>query len=179
MAIERIGNVSGLPVVGRYYLVPCVKVVGWKRDEWWPVIGVVHEDYDHLQVRGWHYHYDFRFVSERLYRSHNHRPIDGLAMGTVLAADSRDWATYFPVHAEGEVDELRRRCYRQMPEFTPGLCRRLEPVYKHARVNPVCARCPHRGLPLSGLPVDEEGNVVCSGHGLKWNLETGKLVSRL
>lgn len=38
--------------------------------------------------------------------------------------------------------------------------------------------CPHRGISCRGVVAESDG-VVCPGHGLKWNTETGKLVSRI
>ncbi len=48
----------------------------------------------------------------------------------------------------------------------------LEAAYSDARMK--CKTCPHRGLPLDGLPV-KDGVITCTGHGLKWNIETGAL----
>jgi hypothetical protein len=33
-----------------------------------------------------------------------------------------------------------------------------------------CRICPHRGTPLSSLPVDGDGGVVCPAHGLRPDL---------
>lgn len=54
----------------------------------------------------------------------------------------------------------------------------LERAYESVKL-PSCLKCPHRGMSLKNLPQDEHGNVVCNGHGLKFNLKTGEMVSRL
>ena len=38
--------------------------------------------------------------------------------------------------------------------------------------------CYGRGFRLAGLPVQPDGTVVCPGHGLRWHLNTGRLVPR-
>jgi hypothetical protein len=55
--------------------------------------------------------------------------------------------------------------------------RKLEEAFEHETLK--CHTCPHKGMPLDGMPIDAEGRVVCPGHGLRWNLKTGKLSPRL
>ena len=38
--------------------------------------------------------------------------------------------------------------------------------------------CPHRGADLSTFTPDADGCITCPLHGLKWHVETGKLVRR-
>ena len=42
----------------------------------------------------------------------------------------------------------------------------------------VCGKCPHRGFPLESLPKDENGHVICNGHGLKIDMNKREVVTR-
>lgn len=52
------------------------------------------------------------------------------------------------------------------------------PMMPPATIRPTCRTCPHRGISLVGAPVDERGAVVCPGHGLAWDKDTGILRPR-
>lgn len=173
--MQRITELEGEPVVGRFYLVPCVfrPLCGW-----FPIIGPQHDDSEVIGIPGAHYHYDSRFLSDD--------QIADLTWGSGLASD--------PKYVLGTVcwvggDEYqptfkRLKCRREVLEFPlhdpKGRALRwmpkLERAYKDAKLS--CMRCPHRGIPLNGLPV-KDGMVTCPGHGLRWNVETGEMVSRL
>lgn len=169
------------PVVGQWYRVPCARVRSVDgKSRWLPVMGRAHEDTDLAPYLTEHWHYDVRFLSDRCVQS-----VAGswctppgpavYALGIVMYLD-----------AVRGLSVLPRRCYRRMPDQRDGLCHRLEPRYtdvvlatEAGRFSSGCRTCPHRGQPLGNLPVDEEGCVVCPGHGLKWSLVTGRLVSRV
>lgn len=71
----------------------------------------------------------------------------------------------------------RRKCQRPTPfypaEIVPWLPD-LEAAYQDRRLGEDWI-CPHRGASLRGQPV-HEGVVVCPLHGLRWCVETGRLV---
>lgn len=182
--IERISEIKGLPVIGRYYLVPCVNKnpdFDWPR--WLPVIGPVHHDKEYINIAYLHLHYDLRFVNSRLWR---------LEFPHVkVSAPDRAAISVVACLENVPIVERKMKCVRQMPPFPLAVkfpsgrthnapwVQSLENAFKDKIVNTACARCPHKGLPLNGLPEDEKGNVICPGHGLKWNLHTGQMVSRL
>jgi hypothetical protein len=179
--MQRVVEMESEPVVGDFYMVPCVKY----RGEWAPVIGQEHTDKEYIKVGSPHLHYDLRFtpawmIQERVGHYAASRnvqcDINQLMMGRVVF--TREGAD------SNKVRERKMRCLRFMPVFPLVIhtepiawMRDLENAYQHTQLN--CARCPHRGMPLSKENADENGNVVCPGHGLQFNLETGKLVSRL
>jgi hypothetical protein len=187
MAIERIGEIKGLLVVGKYYLVPCMRVRYERGNEIdWLVIGPEHSDAEYLNFHYQHYHFDVRFVSKSVFESQLKIGIGPYALAAVLHTGrhrSRNEMVIGPF-------EKRRKCLRLMPEFPiygpvfpkPKLNASwmpdLEAAYKDCTIKADCLRCPHRGLPLNGPPVDEQGNVVCPGHGLRFNLHAGRLVPR-
>lgn len=169
--------------VGRYYQVPCVRSpatpAGFGKDEWAPVIGPLHEDKEIIGFAKLHFHWDLRFLSQRnLIR---YLP----SWNTTLSSWSieRTALIYVVTDAsEGPVLRLRK-CQRLMPDFPwerpswGSIQQRLEQKYCSFQVNPENPVCPHRGLPLVGVP-DHGGVVVCSGHGLSWNLRTGLLAPK-
>lgn len=183
------------PVVGRRYWVPCVRAFGML----WPVNGPSHADAD-LGVPEEHLHCDARFLSERQVQ-HN---LDVMFAATAAVADA-SWFPEAPGFTREQVLELVRRspaaatlasalalqvknlrpptlhlrvCKREAFEagigwFLPQLER------QHATAHAVdCRVCPHRGTPLSSLPVDSDGGVVCPAHGLRWSKTMGSLMPR-
>jgi hypothetical protein len=177
---ERIDQVDGPAVVGRQYLVPCVRL-NWRKG-WWPVTGPEHDDAEYIGIARRHWHYDVRFLTapqlRRVWPEGDPRPAAALAR--ILFADA----------VEGEPVWRRLRCRRPMPDFPLEMldyhgdvfhspfAAKLEDAYAGARLKPGCRTCPHRGVPLTGLEA-RDGVVVCPGHGLAWNLTTGELARRV
>ena len=164
-------------VVGRYYMVPCV-VAGYTvhgKEFPWPVIGPQHTDPD-IGNHNTHYHNDVRFLSDYVLKRF-------FPFYAFLCPPTEEVAPYAITHIltvppERPVTMVRKQCHRQMPEFP--LYRwspKLEGLYAKAMVDPARPICPHKGMPLVCQP-DSEGVVVCSGHGLAWDLNTGRLVPR-
>lgn len=157
MTITRVTEVKETLVIGKFYLVPCVTmpvdIEGFKAGKPIPVIGDLHTD-PSLGVFYSHYHYDLRFIKQKI------------TIGQVVVA-------IYPQELFWE----RRKCYHNSSWMPNPLCQTLEPEFAHCTLKE--GRCPHRNFPLNGLEPDSDGNVICPGHGLKWNLATGKLVSRL
>jgi hypothetical protein len=164
--IQRVVDLKTEPVIGQRYLVPCVSMsFCGAPDEgmaWIPVIGSRHEDREIIGFKQFHWHYDFRFVSDRVFRaSGGTPPITSIDMkGVLVGADT------------GSVEKVRM-CRRKMPAYPLDAHFRvaLETAFADAEVVVVegCRLCPHQGLPLDGLPVDSAGAVTCPGHGLCWS----------
>jgi len=161
--------------------VPSVyQVTGNLASRWVPVIGPRHEDKEIIGFPFNHFHYDVRFMPDRLIRRLQHYLIEPgdarRALGSVVSDD-------IMLVAEPSVQLKRMKCYRQMPDFPWELPRwtetlkKLEAAYAACRINLDNPMCPHRGLPLVGV-LDADGVVVCSGHGLSWDLRAGVLVRR-
>jgi hypothetical protein len=172
--MEHIRDVNGLPVIGRQYRVPCVWARFYSQPLLVPIIGPWHEDVA-LEFPHEHFHIDWRFVKDWQWFRVGHSIGSPAALGQVITAP------------EGEVFECRRKCIRQMPEFpmfrSDGAptqqARRIHRACQGMRLKPGCMVCPHKGMPLNGLPVDGEGRVVCPGHGMRWDLATGEMVARI
>lgn len=183
------------PVIGQRYRVPCVRsLADYGRKRWLPVIGSVHQDAE-LGIKFDHLHYDPRFMSDAC--------IVWLAGGNPYlprgkAAAGNAWKALIYIRtiprAEAPVALTVRvlTCYREMPRFparkprtgpltweSAPVARVLEPLYQDVRLPVGCRVCPHRGMPLDSLPVEPDGTVICSGHGLKLCLKTGRMVARI
>lgn len=163
----RVGSTP--PIVGEFYLVPCVSVdKSFGRDGYLPVMGDFHNDPE-LNVTDTHIHLDRRFMTDDEVKKS-------------LGKDSQDdgilvvWAkTYNSERKKFKIVERKMQCIREMPNIE-GIQFVLEEIYKDTKLN--CSTCPHRKFDLSSLKPDEHGNVVCPGHGLQWNLKTGCVVPK-
>jgi hypothetical protein len=140
---------------------------------WVPILGPKHEDAAYIGFPKQHYHFDFRFLKNGGFR-YLVNADSPKAHGCVAGDDA------FHINT---VRLLRRVCVRQMHEWPVTDTRdrpiswmpALEQAFADKRMK--CMTCPHRGMPLNGMPV-KDGVVVCPGHGLAWNIQTGELVRR-
>jgi hypothetical protein len=180
--LQKIEDVEN-PQVGKFYLVPCVeRFLSLGGGRFWPVIGTWHEDAD-IGVENHHYHYDWRFFSDKDFNSPRARGSSyfedtAYNLGKVLTPSDSD-KDHPP-----EIVWRRKKMNRQMPEFPilnydgtrTKIAVKLEAEFKSVKMK--CMTCPHRGMSLKRLPVAPDGTVVCNGHGLKWNIKTGAMVER-
>jgi len=180
--ITRVTDVESVEV-GKFYLAPHIQIpgsdgiMGYAPGEFCPVLTPMHEDGDLLNFPYMHYHYDRRFIPPEEYQKHLFY-WDSLAVSVILESrvgtqsDRRvsDAWLNLPIHW------FRRKCYRQMPEMQlpdeSPIARRL--IAAHADCELRDRVCPHKGVSLMGIPVNDRGQIVCPGHGLKWNAVTGK-----
>lgn len=166
------------PVMGHRYVVPCVLRTG----VWFPVIGPAHEDGEYIGFKQLHWHYDFRFVARLDWEAWTEGVHDQVnVLSRVLVVRDGE---------EARVVRRVKRCLREMPLFCTQYVRtcgtvsnvhwmeNLETAFADSKLKLDCMTCPHRGLPLKGLPVSPRGTVVCPGHGLAWNVNTGAMVKR-
>jgi hypothetical protein len=168
--------------VGKFYRVPCIKTTkrcSYGHGAFVPIIGPEHADAEFLNFPHSHWHIDWRFASAQVFsRAHwgHLRP-----SSHVYAVVLQRWAWGSPLynHAfiEGDVVMKRMKCKRVLPPYPFKDAKwlpKLEAAFASARMTGMV--CPHKGLPLEGCPLD--GDVVqCPGHGLRWNIKTGELVT--
>jgi hypothetical protein len=172
--MQKVSELTSEPEIGKFYLVPCVPT---DDGEWWPVIGPKHEDLEHIGFPVEHYHYDLRFFSGDQLKA------TMLGLPSPMMRKSDDYALMAVAHSGkcGKPIDKYRKCQRPMPDFPVKFVQawfpKLEAAYKSVKLSS-CLKCPHRGLPLKGLSV-KDALVVCPGHGLRWNVQTGEMVSRL
>ena len=161
--------------IGRYYSVPTVtgNLATIRHD--WPVFSDKHEDREIIGFDHVHYHVDWRFVSLRMFSR---------------VANLRYYTTsdklYGLVLHEGPMNDnnlpapiMRRRKYRGSFEQVLGTFPKAKWMDKLVSTYATCRlknmTCPHRNISLANCPV-VNGIVTCPGHGLRWNVETGKVV---
>ncbi len=175
-----------LPQVGRYYLVPQLNQIRNGKIIRVPVHGPLHEDAEIIGFPHQHYHVDTRFMSDAFCRRYIAPYSDPffLKERTVLqqAMIMPVIVSYFPHCYKLESSEpilLKRLCQRETQEEFPfadtPFNLPLSNAYSDCTINLENPICPHRGFKLKGL-IEKDGVVICPGHGLRWNLNTGALV---
>ena len=175
---ERISEIDDEPVVGKVYLGPGVQSYG----QWMPVIGPLHEDTAIIGFADKHYHKDVRFMRGRDIQDRFDWAVT-VSLNLPTCTPEVLTLTTVLTDIDGPLREIRKVCRRAMPELPlqisdegrPAWQLKLEDAYENASAR--CGRCPHRGFSLKGLPV-KDGKVICPGHGLQWEVETGKIVRR-
>lgn len=187
MTLPRIDELREPAVVGRYYLVPTVKYrwgVGHRLYPW-PVIGPKHEDAEIIGFTPTHYHVDGRFLTPRQWVSLENYYLDGAPVYCArrpLAYFSGGYHANHIMDPHPPIVWRRKRCYRADAEYPiarvelawlwlPKLRRHYEG--STARTKDGRLVCPHRGAPLTSFTPDEQGNVTCPLHGLRWCAATG------
>ena len=183
--------------IGRYYRIPHVRA-RWpgasRRKAWWiPVLGPLHEDREIIGFMDVHWHVDYRFlptaVRKRL-RDLKVHPAWDVFDTPVTKVVPVGWSEhhgrkvgYLP---EGQPPETymrdrRVKCKADYPADpfaeVASWFADLEAAYADRSLKAGLI-CPHRGADLSTFTPDEEGCVTCPLHGLRWHIETGKLVRR-
>lgn len=182
--IPNIEDLTEPPIVGKFYMVPCVEVSQAKeqhghRGGIFPVTGPKHEDAEIVGFPPHHWHYDFRFFDLRQWawaQTFHESPFN-----RALCVETQNYFTkeLIPNHGiSAKPTLMRRRCHRLQPEYPGHLpLWRLELPKAYAERRVTCGKCPHRGLPLLSLPREPGTDIVtCPGHGLRWDLKTGALV---
>ena len=180
MTPPLIDSLTAPPVVGERYLVPCLRS---RSGLLLPLIGPLHADPE-IGVAQVHGHLDLRFVSEDAARE------VALRHPANATEPARSFVALCPIGVimlslfVCEVTDERRTgitveplvCLRPMPLYRRAAALRwiegLEARYRGAALTG--GRCPHKGLPLLSLPL-QEGRRVCPGHGLCFS-EEGRLV---
>jgi hypothetical protein len=165
-------------VIGRYYEVPCLvlpfinQIAGYGPDvPHIPVQLPSHHDKE-LGVEFEHFHIDWRFVGKASYEANlkgSRYPLMGCIVGNI---------------DRGKLEYRRMQCKREMPSFPAtanDVFARFEAKYQKLCINPDKPVCPHRGVDLRTAPIeiiDGKAVLICPGHGLGWDAETGVNVAR-
>lgn len=195
--------VTGEPVIGEWYLVPCAapsSLVNAYVADLLPVYGTSHNDpellhKDHKWREVFHFHIDWRFVSDTLLRRQFHcKQTNGTdRWGNPVLWRALHEVVWLRFSHDTNLAMQRRRCCRSMPAWADhhngaltdyrvnhivAKCETLNFGKCVDKTDPESPKCPHRGFPLAGLPMDENGCVICPGHGLRWHLDSGQMRPR-
>lgn len=166
-------------IIGKTYVVPVVRGRWLDRDGDFPVMGPKHDDADYIGFEWSHYHVDARFLSAEQFDNAENRMRRRFIEFNAAFAKVITGPTGFDRCAPEPkfIGSRNMTCLREWPDYPHGLQPwrdDLEAAYASAVVSPALM-CPHRGAPLKGLAV-KSGCVTCPLHGLRWSVETGKLV---
>lgn len=178
--MQRVIEMTEVPIVGTMYLVPCVawyeEEVGEGKPVWLPVYGGFHQDKEIIRFDAKHWHLDWRFMNQRHLsaRGCDLSFLRGRQFGVPVCAGDG----VLNVSIQKPI-EKRLKCVRVMPSYPMKLAAwidELSDAYADEKVIRAgkCNLCPHKMLPLDGTGDDPE-RTVCRGHGLTWNLKTGEM----
>lgn len=144
--------------------------MSFNKGEYFPTLGTAHSDPE-IGADYQHVHVDWRFVSKAQLRRSIRR--------VVTNGRTEEYVSVIVIKEAYCAGNERRkmRCKRIAFEFpmSDAVGVPLQKIYANAVAK--CDTCPHRGISLVGAPV-VSGARVCPGHGLVWNLETGKMQPR-
>ena len=175
------------PVVGKYYVVPCVKNMC---GEFIPINSYLHEDKKIIGFPESHWHIDWRFIPEGPYRditTHEHRPPSKRQAESVITV----YNSMQPARYSSETVEIhykRMLCKREYgvslffahhPQYlTMGWPVRLQKKFSCSSLKEIEGQliCPHKGIAIDKNCKDAEGNYVCPGHLLRFDPGTLKAV---
>jgi hypothetical protein len=178
VTLQRIDELTEPPVVGKYYLVQCVrgKWRGMMGD--WPVMGSKHDDARFLNFPQRHYHLNRFFLDDESATAAAATPLGEFQRETPNGA----WMRGYPENNPLPPPNLRRlRCRRS--EVVPFPTDRTvekpawTSMYSHYAGHQ-CKRghgwiCPHKGLDLGPIAPGPDGLIMCPLHGLRVDAGTG------
>ena len=187
------------------YMVPCVRarLEGYLSEttqqvQWWPILGLWHEDEDIIEYGWYHWHIDWRFVTKETsdetikrlsYEDHNEL-LSKVILHDEIVPEGEDRYSTWPITLQQD-DRLPLTAVRKWFRYQimiesgePNLKwpdspwrEDLEKAFDNTRMKMNGRlRCPHRGADLSAIEPDEHGVVECPLHGLKWCTRTGNMV---
>lgn len=177
--MERIDEITGPPVVGKFYLVPTIHYVYCEMTDYWPVIGPKHNDIEYFNFYPLHYHVDGRFLSKRVSRrlSRYVYPRFSVSDGPWPCVNSRPLSQRD--HIRGNNHSLphpvwrRRKCLFSVAKYVYGEVAAVKELNDAmAGCRPILAKngrylCPHRKSDITTIPAGPDGVLVCPLHGLK------------
>ncbi|MEP2977978.1 MAG: Rieske 2Fe-2S domain-containing protein [Lentilitoribacter sp.] len=181
--MQHIDELTGSPIVGKYYLVPTVKALWFNSFAEYPVIGPRHNDKQDLEFEPFHFHIDARFISkgtDDLYywRAVLTSPVSETGRGGQLLNDKL--ISY----------ERKWLCKRQHSPFVGKICDMatdgkspnfMKHVARYAGANVNSDKrglvCPHRNVSLANQPVADDGVVICPLHFLQICTRSNRVLS--
>ncbi len=190
---------------GSYHNVTCVRTIWTGhhslKHEWIPVLGAVHEDQEIIGFPYLHWHVDRRFLHKKKIGQLNDDrtkvddcfrlpitnvwpdcpgvPSQGIQVSQLQNGSGAINQDNFPESSYLRV--MRRRLTAPYPQYPgPDRVPWLPPLHQaflnaHLIYQDGHPVCPHRQTPLTGLEPGQDGCVTCPLHGLRWNLQTGRL----
>ena len=180
MKLQRVDELTEPPVVGRFYLVQCVRGKWSDRLGDWPVMGPLHSDAKFLNFPQRHYHLNRFFLTG-----------DDAWYATGRPLGEFDPSMRPPGYPENDPlpePVYRRRMCRSspvepFPTFSALTSTRVDfkAMLRHY-AGRQCKRgagwiCPHKGLDLGPIAPGPDGHIMCPLHGLRVHAGTGVVAS--
>lgn len=181
---------AGVLTVGERYMCPALEMTskGMPGPMWIPILGTPHDDPE-LGNFSVHVHCDERFLTEEMVEFVRDRRQGQNILNTILVSRIEGCDPRQAAHRAEWASTVQRRPFRCVRTCVdrerdnpsarhPGSSLEwlmLEMEMIRHRVDPRCMVCPHKGMPLSGVPA-RNGIIVCPGHMLRWREGTGELV---
>lgn len=184
------------PEVGKYYMVPCIRVTAalWDGDEYCPVNTHLHEDSKIIKFKYKHWHIDWRFVSRPMHKRKvvetDFNRKDGMIKSEaaqIIVLDEIDFNLNSTT--DHNIYYKRLKCKRQYLaggfHGTPYYqnitntnkenwidC--LAETFSGSKLKEINGQliCPHKGAVIDRNCKDADGNFVCPAHLLRFNPET-------
>jgi hypothetical protein len=183
--LQKITDLREPPVVGKYYLVPCVRYYWHGMVASWPVIGPPHHDAE-IGFMPIHYHIDARFLTRKQQRVAFKKETTWRGGETFLFRKYNIWPLS-EIDQDRECNVKKYGPIPRKPTLEKRKCTNLElhwplpfkPSEKHIMwsrfTDPAGAiqrpdgrlLCPHKKVDLSQFEPDADGIVTCPLHGLK------------
>jgi hypothetical protein len=124
-----------------------------------------------------HIHIDWRFLNPRDYAYFQRNYGSKRLLEQVITFP-------FPEYLRHAVKIVTQPmlCYRSWwdLEWPPYKSAHFMPTLerKYACATLAAGKCPHRGVAVEAMIVDDDGYLLCPGHGLRWDPKTGRLAPR-
>lgn len=179
--------------IGKFYLVPHVFAYSWYDDLkniFIPINSPKHSDKEYINVSSLHYHVDWRFLDTRIYNRvcrdpwYENEKIRNEAAYAVFEEKLYTGLSQSFKQIEDKIEYKKVKCKRpysvwlmksELPamynswpiKMQKGYCGQSLRINEHGQYV-----CPHKGTIIDTKHVDEEGNIVCPAHQLRFNSKT-------
>lgn len=178
--------------VGKFYLVPHVFTHDWYenlKNIYVPINCPKHSDIEYVGVRAIHYHVDWRFLNTRIYnkvcvdrtdQNHKIRSEAAYALFEIIAHGDEagkkqieDEIVYKEVKCKRHYSSWllkseAPKMYNSWPiKMQKGYCGQQLKLNEQGHYV-----CPHKGTIIDLKHIDEDGNIVCPAHQLRFDSKT-------
>jgi hypothetical protein len=192
---RSIEKLKSEPIVGNYYLVPCVLGKAFAlmfhphtKRHWWPVLRPPHEDSKYIERYKtywketedgeWGQFDEIYYEADSSTQHHIH--VDPRfapsSFYTKWERTNNSWHNF--IYFEKKTVKWRKmKCLREMPvqRLFTGFGQKFVDDYKDGKMK--CGRCPHKGALLDSIPV-VDGVITCPLHGLKFDCQTSECLTK-